>query len=167
MLYENENKLTRATHVSMNEPRRYDVGRESQTQNNIHHEFPFINLETYPTNTFEQCLLGWWRQKEEPGSDHKEGGGSGGEGHVAAACPFLMWAGRTWEHPWHSPKLCICAPECVRGLPGASSCSRISSIVFPQPCPTWINEVPLLFSSLLCSQNKSDKIYVSLFCILL
>lgn len=58
MLYENENKLTRATHVSMNEPRRYNVGRESQTQNNIHHEFPFINLETYPTNTFEQCLSG-------------------------------------------------------------------------------------------------------------
>lgn len=110
MLYENENKLTRATHVSMNEPRRYNVGRESQTQNNIHHEFPFINLETYPTNTFEQCLLGWWRQKEEPGSDHKEGGGSGGEGHVAAPqalLPAHSWCGRAALGSTHGiPRSC-------------------------------------------------------------
>lgn len=44
MVYENENKPTRVTHVSMNESHGYNVGRESQTQNNIHHEFSFIKF---------------------------------------------------------------------------------------------------------------------------
>lgn len=44
MLYGHENEPTRATHVSMNEPHRHNVGTESQTQNNTHHEFLLIKF---------------------------------------------------------------------------------------------------------------------------